>query len=288
MERNEGRYTGREQHQELQLALNGDQEVLRRVFSCCTKQLYHTAFRVLGSREDAEDAVQDGLLAAVRNLKSFEGRSELSTWLTRVVFNAALMHRRKNRKHAVTSIDQTHDRDGLSIADRITDPGPNPEEMYAQAEWLHNFQRKLGRLPAASRSALWLRDVQDMSIREAAEAQGISPGTLKSRLHRARRKIVREDRSAGASFRKFPALSRGSGVTPEDACGAANEAIQVADQGFASARAGRAKTPLNGRAMPRIELPPKDGLATETNDPKGSYPEAKALELALPLLFRRS
>jgi DNA-directed RNA polymerase specialized sigma24 family protein len=71
-------------------AFKENREVLGRLFSHCTNQLYGIAYKVLGSREEAEDAVQDGLLSAVQNLKSFEGRSKLSTWLTRVVINAAL------------------------------------------------------------------------------------------------------------------------------------------------------------------------------------------------------
>jgi RNA polymerase sigma-70 factor (ECF subfamily) len=66
--------------------------------------LYRVALRVLGTHQDAEDAVQNGLLAAWRNLKRFEGRSQFSTWLTRLVINAALQELRRIRAHVITSL----------------------------------------------------------------------------------------------------------------------------------------------------------------------------------------
>src|SRR6266852_4708743 len=75
-------------------ARRGDQEALETLFARNNRALYQTALRLLGNPEDAEDALQEGLLAAYRNLRRFEGRSQFSTWLTRIVINAALMRRR--------------------------------------------------------------------------------------------------------------------------------------------------------------------------------------------------
>ena len=72
----------------------GDHEAMETLFRRYQRPLFQTALRVLGNAEDAEDALQDGLLSAFRNLKRFEGRSQFSTWLTRIVINAALMRRR--------------------------------------------------------------------------------------------------------------------------------------------------------------------------------------------------
>src|SRR5713226_3522045 len=70
--------------------LRGDEEALETLFTRHKRTLFQTALRLLGNAEDAEDALQDGLLSAYRNLKRFEGRSQFSTWLTRIVINAAL------------------------------------------------------------------------------------------------------------------------------------------------------------------------------------------------------
>ena len=72
----------------------GDAQAIETLFRRYQRQLFQTALRVLGNAEDAEDALQDGMLSAYRNLKRFEGRSQFSTWLTRIVINAALMKRR--------------------------------------------------------------------------------------------------------------------------------------------------------------------------------------------------
>jgi RNA polymerase sigma-70 factor (ECF subfamily) len=72
----------------------GDAQALNALFRRHHQSLFHSVRRVMGNHEDAEDALQDGLLSAFLNLKSFEGRSQFSTWLTRIVINAALMRRR--------------------------------------------------------------------------------------------------------------------------------------------------------------------------------------------------
>jgi len=191
----------RERDQGLPLALNGDQEALGRLLASHTPQLYRVALRVLGTPEDAEDALQEGLLQVVQHFQEFEGRSRFSTWLTRVVINAALMQLRRRRRVVMTSIDEKLDPDALSLADTFTDPGPNPEEMCAQEESRQILRRKLRTLPAAYGSALWLRDLQGMSTREAAEAMGIPEGSLKSHLHRARLRL-RDEVGAGLGSHK--------------------------------------------------------------------------------------
>jgi len=87
-------------------ALDGDEEVFNQLFRGYMPGLHRVALRVLGSREDAEDALQDGLLAAWHNLKTFEGRSRFSTWLTRIVVNSSLMRLRRRRAHTVVSIEE--------------------------------------------------------------------------------------------------------------------------------------------------------------------------------------
>ena len=76
----------------LRLAMQGDREAMGSVFKGCMPRLYRAALRVVGTPEDAEDALQDGLLQAARHLPEFEGRTQFSTWLTQIVVNAALDH----------------------------------------------------------------------------------------------------------------------------------------------------------------------------------------------------
>jgi RNA polymerase sigma-70 factor, ECF subfamily len=189
----------REPDQRLQLALNGDKEALGQIFASHMPKLYRVALRILGKPQDAEEALQDGLLGAMRHLGEFESRSRFSTWLTRIVINAALMRLRKSRRESLMSFDQRLDRDDVPLADRLTDPRPSPEEAFVWRERLQLFGRELQNLPAAHRSALWLRAVQGMSTKEAAEILGVNTTTLKSQLHRARRWLGEDGSTAWAA-----------------------------------------------------------------------------------------
>src|SRR5271157_1532168 len=122
----------------------GDAQAIETLFSRYQRQLFQTALRVLGNAEDAEDALQDGLLSAYRNLKRFEGRSQFSTWLTRIVINAALMKRRSAKARPAVSLDDSQREDELPIAERFADDGPNPEQVYAGTEIREMIKRNGG------------------------------------------------------------------------------------------------------------------------------------------------
>lgn len=174
----------------VQSGLRGDPEALDTLFARYTRPLYQTALRLLGNPEDAEDALQEGMLSAVRNLKRFEGRSKFSTWLTRIVINAALMQLRKQRTRPTVSLEQEDaEQRELTLGSRIPDARPGPEEVYAHNERFEIFESRLESLPPALQSAVWLRDVEGLSTAEAARALGLSEGTVKSQLHRARNKL---------------------------------------------------------------------------------------------------
>jgi RNA polymerase sigma-70 factor (ECF subfamily) len=170
--------------------LKGDREALNALFTRYTRPLYQTALRLLGNPEDAEDALQDGLLSAARNFKRFEGRSKFSTWLTRIVINAALMRLRSQRARPTISLEQEDsEQRELTLGSRIPDGRPGPEEGYAQRERSEILERGLKTLPPALQSAVWLRDIEGLSTAEAARALGLSEGTLKSQLHRGRSRL---------------------------------------------------------------------------------------------------
>jgi RNA polymerase sigma-70 factor, ECF subfamily len=194
------------------LAINNNCEALDELFTRYRGRLYKTARRVMGNSNDAEDALQDGLLSAFRSLSGFKGHSQFSTWLTRIVTNAALMRLRRGRPEAMTSsIDQNLYPEEEPLANRIPDPGPNPEERFARLERLQIFEQKLQSLPTAYQQVVRLCDVEGMSAREAAEALGLPIGTLKSQLHRARLRLSEEVARARRAQRAFQP-SRGPAV----------------------------------------------------------------------------
>jgi len=172
--------------------VNDNREALEVLFSRQRSRLYKTALRFLRNPDDAEDALQDGLLSAFCNLSTFRARSQFSTWLTRIVINAALMRLRRRRPEGmILSIDQPLDSEERRLPDLIPDPGLNPEEIYAWRERLQIFEQALQSLPVRYREPVRLYYVQGMSTGEAAEVLGLPIETLKSRLHRARLRLAR-------------------------------------------------------------------------------------------------
>ncbi len=152
----------------------GDAAAIETLFRRYQRQLFQTALRVLGNAEDAEDALQDGLLSAYRNLKRFEGRSQFSTWLTRIVINAALMKRRSAKARPAVSLDETQHEDELPAAERFADDGPNPEQVYAGTEIREMITENLDELSPLLRSAFLLREVEGYSTGEAAKKLGVT------------------------------------------------------------------------------------------------------------------
>jgi RNA polymerase sigma-70 factor (ECF subfamily) len=128
----------------------------------------------LGNTEDAEDALQDGLLSAYRNVRRFEGRSKFSTWLTRIVVNAALMRRRRAIGLRVTSLDAEHPESQLPLSERLQAEDPNPEQLFAHTELKEMIQSNVGRLSSPVLTAFVLCGIEEYSQEEAAKRLGIT------------------------------------------------------------------------------------------------------------------
>lgn len=168
----------------------GDHQAVETLFRRYQRPLFQTALRVLGNTEDAEDALQDGLLSAYRNLKRFEGRSQFSTWLTRIVINAALMRRRSAKARPAVSLDEPPREDELPATERFADNGLTPEQVFANTEIREMLSENLDQLSPLLRTAFVLREVQGYSTGEAAKKLGVTENTLKARLWRARHQLA--------------------------------------------------------------------------------------------------
>src|SRR5207302_2235715 len=137
-----------------------------------------------------EDAVQEAFLSAHRHLRSFEGRSALKTWMTRIVMNAALMMQRKRKSSAFRSLSEggvSHD-DGW--AENIPDSQPNPEMIHAERETLQFIDEKVAKLKPVLRQAFTMTYYDDLSGADACVMLGVSSGTFKARLFHARHKLL--------------------------------------------------------------------------------------------------
>jgi RNA polymerase sigma-70 factor (ECF subfamily) len=174
----------------IRLGQKGDRAAVETLFARYQQPLFQTALRVLGNAEEAEDALQDGLLSAFRNLKRFEGRSQFSTWLTRIVINAALMRRRRAKSRPAVSLDEAPRENGLPATERYADEGPNPEQVYAGTELREIIDSNLSELSPLLRTAFVLREMEGYSTGEAAKRLGVTENTLKARLWRARHQLA--------------------------------------------------------------------------------------------------
>ena len=141
--------------------------------------VYNVAYRMLGDPHDAEDAAQDAFLSAHRAWGRFRGESEISTWLYRIATNAALMKLRKERRTRYL-VDTGYEEQ------EIPDWRRGPESSALDQELQDRIAAGITMLPPDLRAAVVLRDVQELSNTEAADAIGITVSALKARLHRAR------------------------------------------------------------------------------------------------------
>ena len=148
--------------------------------------LFRIALRRLRNVEDAEDAVQDALLSAYKHIGQFEGRSQLSTWLTSIVTNTAGMKLRQQLRHEMASLDQHQETDDAGFENKLRDSRPNPEAICAQMEMHETLREALAQLSPKLREAIQMRDLDGCSTQEAANALRISTNALKSRLTRGR------------------------------------------------------------------------------------------------------
>ena len=165
---------------------------LQRVLSLNSPSFYRCALRLLGNRADAEDAVQEALLAAHKHLHQFRGQSQMSTWLTSIVCNCARMQLRKRPRQIHMPLDeQIGEQERYFIFERVADTRPNPEDECRNSELAARLRKYTALLSPSMRRAFQLRVVDGLSIFETAQVLGLPQGTIKAQLARSRRKLAR-------------------------------------------------------------------------------------------------
>jgi RNA polymerase sigma-70 factor, ECF subfamily len=152
-------------------------------------RLYKHVLSITHNREDPEDVLQDTFLLAYRALHSFEGRSKLSTWLTRIAINSALAMLRKRRSRPETSYEQLDLEDSSPFVD-VRDHALNLEELCEQKQRSREILHAILELEPNLRIPLYIQISQEHSINEIAQTLGISSASAKSRLFRARKQLI--------------------------------------------------------------------------------------------------
>ena len=151
-----------------------------------SNRILHRLRRLTGSWEDAEDALQEALLKAFLHLAEFEGRSQFSTWLTKIAVNSALMIMRRRRVRPEVPLDNSSEDSEVWRLWEIPDRSNGPEREFVLNESREMLRNAVHRLPPPIRDAVDLYYSQDHSMAEVAQTLGISVAAVKSRVLRAR------------------------------------------------------------------------------------------------------
>lgn len=170
------------------LAKKGDLGAFDELVNRYESRIFRLAMNITQNREDAEDATQDAFLKSFQHLPDFQGGSRFYTWLVRIAVNEALMRLRRRRPN-VTSLDEPVQTDEDLMPREVRDWGPTPEQRYEVTELNSILTNAIADLDPIFRTAFILRDVEQLSTEETAEALGISVPAVKSRLLRGRLKL---------------------------------------------------------------------------------------------------
>lgn len=178
----------------VQRARKGDRDAFAWLLARYEKQVYHQALRMVGNPEDAADLTQETFIKVWQGLPAFQGDSSFSTWLFRLTSNACIdfIRREKKRKGDVSLDDEERD---LSYA--FIDPAATPQQVLEQKELHRAVSQGLGQLSDEHRQILVLREVNGLSYEEIAHILDLSPGTVKSRIARARLSLAKILRKTG-------------------------------------------------------------------------------------------
>ncbi|MGO9698435.1 MAG: RNA polymerase sigma factor [Xanthobacteraceae bacterium] len=169
-------------------AKSGDQSAFRAIMEQNNRRLYRVARAVMKDDTEAEDVVQETYLRAFFNLSKFRGESSLTTWLTRIALNEALGRKRKQRAMVtLETVETAQETSAQIIKFPAMTTETDPERSAAQHEIRKLLERAMDALPEPFRVVFVMRDVEEISIEEAATHLGIRPETVKTRLYRARR-----------------------------------------------------------------------------------------------------
>ena len=174
-----------------QLVAARDAQAVRLVTTRNNQRMFRTAWSILKHRAEAEDAVQSAYLRAFAAIKRFEGRSSLSTWLTRIVINESI-GRQRAAKRRRTQFDGTSVTDLDNYRERLmrgSMTGTSPETELARVQIRRLLEEAISALPTSFRTVFVLREVEGLTVEATAEALDLYPATVKTRHLRARRRL---------------------------------------------------------------------------------------------------
>jgi RNA polymerase sigma-70 factor, ECF subfamily len=166
----------------------GDRAAFRAIMQRCNQRLFRVARAVMRDEAEAEDVLQEAYARAFAAIARFRGEAGIATWLTRIVLNEA--HGRLRAKRTTVDLDEVEI--AQATAQIVSFPGrmaENPEADAARAQIQRMLEQAVDQLPEPFRLVFILREVEELSVEETADHLGLTRETVKTRLHRARRRL---------------------------------------------------------------------------------------------------
>lgn len=167
----------------------GTPEAFAEFYELYSRRLYRTIIAITKHAQDAEDALQETFLRAYLSFHTFEGRSNVYSWLTRIAINSALMILRKKRSRSEILFDSQPDAQTEAFCFEIQDSTPSPEAICISRHRHAALMRRINNLNTRLQRPIQMRIKKDSSIKEIGQALNISEATVKTRLHRARQRL---------------------------------------------------------------------------------------------------
>ncbi|MDE0066318.1 MAG: sigma-70 family RNA polymerase sigma factor [Acidimicrobiaceae bacterium] len=168
----------------IQAAQRGDRQALDQLLRNHQSRIHAICRRIAGNDADALDATQEALIAVVKGLPRFDGRSKFSTWIYRIATNACIDELRRRQRQPTPGLTEHEQADPTPMA--ASTPRDPAETVTARID----VDRGLEQLPQEFRAAVVLRDVAGLNYNEIAEVLDVAPGTVRSRIARGRRQLI--------------------------------------------------------------------------------------------------
>lgn len=172
--------------QMVERALGGDADAFGELVRRWERRIYALAFGMLGREEDARDATQETFLAAFRNLRGFRGEAKVSSWLHRIAVNQCITRQRRARVRSETALEDEAERDAsyFSVAAH-----ESPARQAESGERTRAVRRAVAALPPDLRQVIVMKEFEEMTFQEIAEALELPQSTVKSRLYTALKQL---------------------------------------------------------------------------------------------------
>jgi len=170
----------------VQRALTGDAEAFGEIVRRWERRIFALAYGMLGREEDARDATQETFLAAFRNLRGFRGEAKVSSWLHRIAVNQCITRQRQARVRSEATLEDENEKDATSFA---TPVHYSPSRVVEGRQESVAVRRAINSLPLELRQVVIMKEFEELTFREIAEALDLPLSTVKSRLYTAMKQL---------------------------------------------------------------------------------------------------